>query len=263
MNDMVCVSVSVFRDALTRGRRYTVLAMDGEKRQLRLKGDNGRTCWFPAGCFDELSVAVPTLSSYSIDGPMPLVQEPMVEVTVQLSDGEHRWCVFATPQALAQAGDWVEGTEVRCHYGCRHFIIANVLSEDIIAAILHTIDSQGQLVACTLPLESSIESNAMSSRAAGVISESQLLEIEDRISKTSPGPWKSYIEGRDHESGSDFIMTGTGGARGEDIEMLGATTADRDFIAAARQDVPALIAEIRRLRALLPPESQAAPDGKG
>lgn len=42
-------------------------------------------------------------------------------------------------------------------------------------------------------------------------------------------------------------MTGDG----EDIEMMGATVADYDFIAGAKQDIPLLIAEIRRLRALM------------
>jgi hypothetical protein len=36
---------------------------------------------------------------------------------------------------------------------------------------------------------------------------------------------------------------------GEDIELLGATEADQDFIARARQDVPLLLAEIDRLKA--------------
>ena len=35
---------------------------------------------------------------------------------------------------------------------------------------------------------------------------------------------------------------------GEDIYLSGATEADQDFIAGARQDIPALIDEIRRLR---------------
>ena len=62
----------------------------------------------------------------------------------------------------------------------------------------------------------------------------------------TPPPWKSFIEGRDHESGSNFIRTPN-----EDIELTGATHADQDFIASARQDVPALVAEVRRLRKLL------------
>ena len=76
-----------------------------------------------------------------------------------------------------------------------------------------------------------------------MISEEELKEIELRCAKTLPEPWKAYIEGRDHENGSDFIRTG-----GNDIEMLGATEADYDFIANARQDIPRLVQEIRGLK---------------
>jgi hypothetical protein len=48
--------------------------------------------------------------------------------------------------------------------------------------------------------------------------------------------------------GSNFIMTGSGTNRGNDIELAGATTADQDFIAEARQDIPRLLIEISRLR---------------
>lgn len=65
------------------------------------------------------------------------------------------------------------------------------------------------------------------------------------------GPWKSYVEGRDHTSGSDFIMVGEGKKRSDDIELSGATKADQDFIASARQDVPALVEEIKKLKAEL------------
>ena len=43
-------------------------------------------------------------------------------------------------------------------------------------------------------------------------------------------------------SGDHFIQTG-----GEDIYLVGATLADQDFIANARQDLPTLIEEIRAL----------------
>lgn len=81
-----------------------------------------------------------------------------------------------------------------------------------------------------------------------MITEEELKQIELRCSRAQPGPWKAFIEGRDHESGSNFIMTGEGNRRGEDIEVLGATEADYDFIANARQDIPKLIQEIRRLK---------------
>jgi hypothetical protein len=76
------------------------------------------------------------------------------------------------------------------------------------------------------------------------ISAQALDEIERRCAAATPGPWKSYVEGRDHTSGDSFIMTG-----GNDIYLSGATLADQDFIACARQDLPALIEEIRALKA--------------
>lgn len=72
--------------------------------------------------------------------------------------------------------------------------------------------------------------------------------ISRRCDEASPGPWKSFVEGRDHTSGSSFIMTGCGKNRGNDIELSGATAADQDFIAQARQDIPRLLDEIARLR---------------
>jgi hypothetical protein len=83
----------------------------------------------------------------------------------------------------------------------------------------------------------------------------ELQIIKDRCNATSIAPWVASVEGRDHESGSSFIMTGIPegediwqAKRGEDLEIIGATNADLDFIAHARQDIPALIAEIERLK---------------
>lgn len=84
-----------------------------------------------------------------------------------------------------------------------------------------------------------------------MLTEKQLNEIESRLLKAQRGIWKAYIEGRDHTSGSDFIMTGKGDDRGEDIEMSGATVDDYDFIASAKQDIPLLLAEVKRLKKLL------------
>jgi hypothetical protein len=80
------------------------------------------------------------------------------------------------------------------------------------------------------------------------ISDAELDAMQRRVDAARKGPWKSFIEGRDHECGSDFIMVGPEGDRGEDMEIVGVSNADQDFIAAARQDVPRLIAEVRRLR---------------
>lgn len=85
--------------------------------------------------------------------------------------------------------------------------------------------------------------------------DNEIKEIEDRCKLTTPGPWKSLVEGRDIESGDSFIMTGISDGeeiwsknRGADFYLTGTTTADQDFIAHARQDIPKLIAEIKRLK---------------
>lgn len=76
------------------------------------------------------------------------------------------------------------------------------------------------------------------------MTDEELDRLEARLRDASPGPWISFVEGRDHDSGSSFIQTSA-----SDIELSGATAADQDFIAHARQDLPRLLIEIRRLRA--------------
>lgn len=87
------------------------------------------------------------------------------------------------------------------------------------------------------------------------MTESELNEIEKRLNDTSKGPWKSMIEGRDHPSGDDFIMTGImegeniwNENRGTDIYLTGATKSDQDFIANAKQDIPKLLNYIEFLK---------------
>jgi hypothetical protein len=75
------------------------------------------------------------------------------------------------------------------------------------------------------------------------MTDKELKDIADRCDRATKGPWISFIEGRDHESGSDFIRTPTG-----DIELLGGTKADQDFISHSRTDIPKLLEEIKRLR---------------
>ena len=69
------------------------------------------------------------------------------------------------------------------------------------------------------------------------------------------GPWVSTVEGRDHYGGPNFIVPPGDwdpDVRVEirvDSEFHPWSVADQDFIAAARNAIPLLIAEIRRLRA--------------
>ena len=83
-----------------------------------------------------------------------------------------------------------------------------------------------------------------------MLSDEQLNLMEERCKSATSGPWRSYVEGRDFDSGSSVIVRGESGQE-SDLYLLGGTIADQDFIAHARQDVPLLLDEIKRLRAFL------------
>ena len=79
-----------------------------------------------------------------------------------------------------------------------------------------------------------------------MMKDTEIKQIQERCERATKGPWISFVEGRDHTSGCSFIRT-----VGNDIELTGASADDQDFIAHARQDIPALIEEICRLRKIL------------
>lgn len=78
------------------------------------------------------------------------------------------------------------------------------------------------------------------------LSDAELDDILRRCNAAAPGPWRAWIEGRDHTAGSSIVKTAD---PDREFEFTG-SDADFDFIAQARQDVPRLVAEIRRLKAL-------------
>jgi hypothetical protein len=82
------------------------------------------------------------------------------------------------------------------------------------------------------------------------LTDSDLDEMQQRVDAASEGPWRSFIEGRDHTSGDDFIHIGTHDEPDMYVtrDTKPADAADLDFIAHARQDIPRLISEVRRLR---------------
>lgn len=84
------------------------------------------------------------------------------------------------------------------------------------------------------------------SRLGLLLDEQRLAAIEARAAAAADGPWRAMLEGRDHSSGSSCIATATGG-----MDLDGASDADIEFMAAARQDVPYLVSELRRLAALV------------
>jgi hypothetical protein len=83
------------------------------------------------------------------------------------------------------------------------------------------------------------------------LSDAELSELESLVSGASPAPWVASVEGRDHTSGDNVILIGD--PHEDDMyvhrDAGSASTADLDFIAAARNLVPRLIAEVKGARA--------------
>jgi len=84
-----------------------------------------------------------------------------------------------------------------------------------------------------------------------VLTEKQLKEIEERASKATPGPWTldiNYLVGfppKTRPTGESIMLLEetcrAGSAEADDANM--------EFIAHAREDVPALLEEVKRLQA--------------
>jgi len=68
------------------------------REELSLRGDNGRTRWFPAHCFDLIGGSVPVLSRVAILDEIDDTQRDFVEVEVELSDGSRRCCWVRCPK---------------------------------------------------------------------------------------------------------------------------------------------------------------------
>ena len=89
------------------------------------------------------------------------------------------------------------------------------------------------------------------------LTDEELDVIATRATTATKGPWKAFVEGRDHWGGDNFIRTGGEDDDGPDmyvrlyygVEPVPAPPSDLDFIAHSRQDVLSLVDEIRRLRA--------------
>jgi hypothetical protein len=85
------------------------------------------------------------------------------------------------------------------------------------------------------------------------LSEADLDAIQKRAHDATPGPWWAWVEGRDGIADDTFVGRGSRDARHSDLYLSHdgpgpVTTADIDFIASACQDIPRLIAGVRRLR---------------
>jgi hypothetical protein len=71
------------------------------------------------------------------------------------------------------------------------------------------------------------------------LSEFELSQLERLDAFATAAPWRAMLEGRDHESGSDFIQTAA-----QDLYPLRASSADLDLIAAMRCWLAAILRDV-------------------
>jgi hypothetical protein len=147
-----CINDSVYDGALTYGQKYAVLAVSDDGRTFKLRGDNGRTRWYPALRFDPTGADVPRLTSVTLRDPVDDPLTAVVEVDLMLSNGEQRWCWFVTPASFERFGDLLPGTSIRMHYDLHHTLILTELSAESINHALRTIERRGALLRCTRPI---------------------------------------------------------------------------------------------------------------
>ena len=79
----------------------------------------------------------------------------------------------------------------------------------------------------------------------------EIKKIKLRCDSATPAPWISSWEGRDHTFGGDSVILRGDKRQYDDLYISPCTSADQDFIAHAREDVPALVDEVLRLRRIL------------
>jgi hypothetical protein len=93
-----------------------------------------------------------------------------------------------------------------------------------------------------------------------LLDEAELDAIEGRCVRASPGPWTAFLS--PGLGGPEFIRVSERDAEPDmyvDRDGSPAAAADLDFIAGARQDVPRLLAEVRRPRRLTGPHEDSDP----
>ena len=129
-----------FRQALTYGRVYDVLEQDIEKRQYRVKGDNGRKRWYPAYCFVSVGFPTPRLLSFEVD------ERNRDEVTVTLDDGTRRWLSFVS---LPHLSDILHSNG---YYRDQATVFVETLETAELERILQDLQDSGRLVDSTRPL---------------------------------------------------------------------------------------------------------------
>lgn len=153
MSEAVCVTEGGYAAVLTRGNRYRVLAVDDGNARVQVRADTNRIRWFPASCFDMSGHQVPVLVCVITRDDISTPQVGPIEVDIELSDGQRRWCFVVTPEGLASLTQAALGNERLLMYGAPHMIVVSSISRVVIEQALQYIDHQNDVLTCTRLIE--------------------------------------------------------------------------------------------------------------
>ncbi|WP_144394625.1 hypothetical protein [Pleionea sediminis] len=91
------------------------------------------------------------VSYIEIDGPAKQTNHA-VEVYVTLTNDERRWCFFHSPETVKNCGDYIDGTNIRMHYGEKHMFVLSEVTQDSIRKTIKQLDEAGKILECTVSI---------------------------------------------------------------------------------------------------------------
>ncbi len=142
----------MYRDALTRGQLYPVLAFDEAQQQVKIRGDNGRVRWYPALCFDMSEENARSLLAYTLwiegEAAAPGSENPATtnaDALLTFADGTRWWATFFTYANITalseknrQTGENLSGK----YFWAPHMILIDDVSrqriEEVVAHLIET-----------------------------------------------------------------------------------------------------------------------------
>ena len=185
------------------------------------------------------------------------------DVHVVLPDGSRRHVTFLTPNAIQLVLDrWArtgEAGQGSYFWTTDLIVIPRPGVQAAVAAIVELVRSGEIFSACQL----------VGQDDDAPLTNAELDRIDQRAMLAAAGPWEPRLETRWGTGGASCIDLSPGQDDDNELYLTYSPDdrvspdtqldADLDFIAHARTDVPRLVAEIRRLRALHPDSDRPTP----
>jgi hypothetical protein len=166
----ICEGAYSWTGALVWGERYEVLGVNAFNGNIRVRGHNGRTRWFPDYCFDTSGSQVVRILSFSFDDPIEDPECNWVDISIEFSDGSRRCCTVSTGARIAQSLSPErypsvlkdrQGHPFRMIAHLPYTILVSRLTEDVMDATLYYLERQNELFQTTWLVEKESDEDDM------------------------------------------------------------------------------------------------------